>query len=92
MRSDMMLTPGCYELRFPHFLISNQNVATFDERPNSKREEVATLLFLYMQYSTQMVTNYKGFERYLLVSENQLRENHENRLENQYFAMCTTEQ
>ena len=52
----------------------------------SKGEKEAAVVFVYMQYSTLIATNYKGFERSLLMSENHLRENHENQLQNRYFA------
>ena len=66
-------------------MFQNRKVATFDDMPKSKREEDATFLFVYVQYTTQTVTNYKDFKRSLPVSENQLRENHENLHQNMCF-------
>ena len=48
----------------------NRKVATFDDMHKSKREEDTTFILVYVQYTTQTVTNYKGFERSLPVSEN----------------------
>ena len=63
----------------------NRKVATFDDMPKSKREEDATFLFVYVQYTIQTVPNCKGFKRSIPVSENQLRENHENRPQKMCF-------
>jgi len=55
--------------------------------PKAKREEDATFFFEYVQYTTQTATNYKGFERSIPVSENQVRENHENQHQNRCFLV-----
>ena len=63
----------------------NRKVANFDEVPKSKRDERQCSLFVCVEYSTPMATNYEGFERYLPVSENQLREYHEKGAQNRCF-------
>ena len=68
-------------MNFADFVFfENRKVVEFDELPKSKRDRLQSFPFVCVHYMTQIPTTIKGFDRSLLVSENQLGENYEKTL------------